>query len=106
MAFLIQPLAKNPAPEATSSRARCQASGSSTTEATVSLPMEPRLSSSRISPVFRSPEMYWKLSIYLVQPRFVPILMKNSPPKIPERIPTVAQVMPMSVASVKPSSAI
>ena len=74
-------------------------------EDTVSLPIEPRSFSSLMRPVFRSPEMYWKLSIYLVQPRLVPILMKNSPPKMPERMPTVAQVMPMSVASVKPSSA-
>ena len=41
--------------------------------------------------------------IYLVQPFFVPSLMKNRPPKIPDKIPTVAQVIAISIASRSPS---
>ena len=93
-----------PAPEATRRIARCHARESRTTEEVVSCPMDLRLSLGT-RPVFKSPETYWKLWIYLVHPRLVPILMKNRPPKIPARMPTVAQVMPMSMASVSPSLA-
>ena len=91
-----------PAPEATRRIARCQASGSSTIEDTGSCPMDLRFSSG-ISPVFKSPEIYWKLLTYFVQPRFVPSFMKNRPPNMPARMPTVAQVMAISIASVSPS---
>ena len=70
----------------------------------VSLPIEGRCDSC-IKPVFKSPEIKEKFFMYFVQPLLVPILIKAKPPKIPERIPTVAHVIAISVPSVKPNLA-
>lgn len=73
-------------------------------EETVSGPMDSQFSG-RTMPVFRSPERFWKSLMYIVWPLTVAHLINARPPNTPVRMPAVAKVMAMSVASVQPISA-